>query len=39
MANTTSTAKMTVTIVNNDKGNPPENLADAELHFTVRWPV
>jgi hypothetical protein len=25
---------MTVKIINNDKGNPPGKLADAELHFT-----
>ena len=25
---------MTVTIIPNDKGNPPGKLADAELHFT-----
>jgi hypothetical protein len=25
---------MTVKIVNNDKGNPPGKLADAELHFS-----
>ena len=35
MANThTTTANMTVKIVNNDKGNPPGKLADAELHFS-----
>jgi hypothetical protein len=35
MANThTTTASMTVKIVNNDKGNPPGKLADAELHFS-----
>ena len=29
-----ATTKMTVTFTRNDKGNPPEKLADAELHFT-----
>jgi hypothetical protein len=29
----TTTAKLTVKIVVNDKGNPPGKLADAELHF------
>jgi len=26
---------MTITIIPNDKGNPPGKLADAELHFTT----
>src|SRR5918992_870302 len=34
MANTHTTAKMTVKIVANDTGNPPGKLADAELHFS-----
>jgi hypothetical protein len=29
----TTTAKLTVKITPNDKGNPPAKLADAELHF------
>jgi hypothetical protein len=34
MANThKTTANMIVTIVANEKGNPPGKLADAELHF------
>jgi hypothetical protein len=32
--NHTTTANTTVKIVNNDKGNPPGKLADAELHFS-----
>lgn len=29
-----ATTGITVKIINNDKGNPPGKLADAELHFT-----
>jgi hypothetical protein len=29
----TTTSNLTVKIVVNDKGNPPDKLADAELHF------
>src|SRR5206468_5721088 len=29
----TTTAKLTVKIIANDRGNPPGKLADAELHF------
>ncbi len=31
---TTNTAAVTVTIIPNDRNNPPGKLADAELHFT-----
>ena len=30
----TTTSKLTVNIVPNDKGNPPGKLGDAELHFS-----
>lgn len=33
MATTKSSAQMTVKFFQNDKGNPPGKLADAELHF------